>query len=144
RPGLRRRLRDRGARGLPRPGDGAARDPEQQVHPARHPHLHLRPDADGQRAGPVVLTSEISNLKSEIRMPLYRSQSSQRRIPPPEPVSLSREILERIERVREYHQASKHTYEQVQTAQQTALLDWDNKPSAYRTFADHPRTPLPT
>src|SRR5204862_493690 len=79
-----------------------------------------------------------------IRMPLYRSQSSQRRIPPPEPVSLSREILERIERVREYHQASKHTYEQVQAAQQTALLDWDNKPSAYRTFPGHPRTLLPT
>ena len=31
-------------------------------------------------------------------MPLYRSQSSARRIPPPEPVALSREILERIER----------------------------------------------
>src|SRR4051812_4889725 len=77
-------------------------------------------------------------------MPLYRSQSSQRRVPPPEPVSLSREILDRIDRVREYHQASKHTYEQVQAAQQTAQLDWDNKPNAYRTFADQPRTLLPT
>lgn len=77
-------------------------------------------------------------------MPLYRSQSSSRRIPPPEPVSLSREILERIERVREYHHVSKHTYEQVQTAQQAGGLDWDNKPSPYRTFTEFPKTPLPT
>ena len=55
RPGLRRRVRDRRAEGLPRPGDGAARDAEQQVHPARHADLHVRADADGERAGPVVL-----------------------------------------------------------------------------------------
>jgi SagB-type dehydrogenase family enzyme len=57
---------------------------------------------------------------------------------------LSREILERIERVFDYHQSSKHTYEQVQAAQQTLTLDWDNRPNPYRTFGDYPRTPLPT
>jgi SagB-type dehydrogenase family enzyme len=76
-------------------------------------------------------------------MPLYRSQSSQRRVAP-EPVALSREILERIERVHDYHQASKHTYAQVQAAQQNASLDWDNKPNPYRTFAEFPKTALPT
>jgi chlorite dismutase len=47
RPGFRRRVRDRGAEGFRRPRDGAARDAEQQVHPARHADLHLRADADG-------------------------------------------------------------------------------------------------
>jgi len=59
-------------------------------------------------------------------------------------VALSREILERIERVRDYHQASKHTYDQVQAAQQGWALDWDNKPSPYRTFPEFPKTALPT
>src|SRR4051794_9908769 len=77
-------------------------------------------------------------------MPLYRSQSSARRIPPPEPVALSREILERIDRVFDYHQSSKHTYEQVQVAQQTLALDGQNNPTPYRTFVESPRTPLPT
>lgn len=77
-------------------------------------------------------------------MPLYRSQSSSRRVAPPEPVALSREILERIDRVHDYHNASKHTYAQVQAAQQTFALDWDNKPNPYRVFADRPRTALPT
>ena len=76
-------------------------------------------------------------------MALFRSQSSARRVAP-EPAALSREILERIDRVHDYHQASKHTYAQVQAAQQNWALDWDNKPSPYRTFADFPRTPLPT
>ena len=34
------------------------RDAEQQVHPPRHADLHLHPDADGERAGPVVLRQE--------------------------------------------------------------------------------------
>jgi SagB-type dehydrogenase family enzyme len=76
-------------------------------------------------------------------MPLYRSQSASRRVPPPEPVALSREILERIDRVRDYHKASKYTYEQVQAAQQTIALDWDNKPNPYRIFPEYPKTPLP-
>src|SRR5207237_10515226 len=33
---------------------------------------------------------------------------------------------------------------QVPAAQQTAAPDWDNRPSACRTFADYPRTPVPT
>lgn len=77
-------------------------------------------------------------------MPLYRSQSHSRRVPPPEPVSLSREILERIDRVKDYHRASKHTYEQVQAAQASASIEWDNKPDPYRTFREFPKTPLPT
>jgi SagB-type dehydrogenase family enzyme len=75
-------------------------------------------------------------------LPLYRSQT--RRTPPPEPAVLSREILERIDRVHDYHRASKHTYAAVQAAQQSAVLDWDNKPNVYRTFPGCPKTALPT
>ena len=76
-------------------------------------------------------------------MPLYRSQT--RRTPPPEPaVQLSREIVERIERVQDYHRASTHTYAAVQAAQQSGALDWDNKPNPYRSFVNSAKTPLPT
>ena len=58
------------------------------------------------------------------------------------PVTLPRDILERVERVHEYHQASKHTYESVRA--ELEVLDAANRPSPYRVFADHPKTPLPT
>ena len=32
----------------------------------------------------------------------------------------------------------------MQAAQQNVALDWDNKPNPYRTFADYPKTALPT
>lgn len=75
-------------------------------------------------------------------MPLYRSQT--RRPTTEEPVQLPREILERIDRVCDYHRASKHTYAAVEAARQSLSLDWPNKPSPYRTFEKFPRTALPT
>ena len=58
---------------------------------------------------------------------------------------LSREILDRIERVFEYHQSSKHTYDAVQAqAARQGPVDWTTQPSPYRTFADFPKVPLPS
>ena len=54
---------------------------------------------------------------------------------------MPREILDRIERVREYHNASKHTYASVRTSPHK--LDWPNQPGAFRVFADHPKIELP-
>lgn len=57
------------------------------------------------------------------------------------PVVLPREIIERIERVFDYHQSSKHTYQSVRASRPG--LDWDNQPSPYRTFGSFPKVELP-
>ena len=48
-------------------------------------------------------------------MALFRSQGGRPGVPEPA-LNLSREILDRIERVHDYHDASKHTYDAVQAA----------------------------
>lgn len=57
-------------------------------------------------------------------------------------MTLPREILDRVDRVYDYHVASKHTYESVRTGPRD--LDWANQPSPYRTFENFPKVPLPT
>ncbi len=54
---------------------------------------------------------------------------------------LPREILERVDRVADYHASSKHTYQSVRGPRPP--LDWANHPSPYRTFASHPKMELP-
>lgn len=77
-------------------------------------------------------------------MPLYRSQA-RRPVAPEAAVHLSREILDRIERVFDYHQASKHTYDAVQAqAAKQGPIDWSTQPSPYRSFDNFPKIPLPS
>jgi SagB-type dehydrogenase family enzyme len=54
---------------------------------------------------------------------------------------MPREILDRIERVRDYHNSSKHTYASVRTSPHK--LDWPNRPSPFRVFDNHPKVDLP-
>src|SRR3954465_9826979 len=76
-------------------------------------------------------------------MPLYRSQS-RRPVVPEAAVHLSKEILDRIERVFEYHQTSKHTYDAVQAqAAKQGPIDWATQPSPYRTYDSFPKVALP-
>ena len=57
-------------------------------------------------------------------------------------VPLPRDVLERAERVLEYHRASKHTYESIRRlAPQTEL---SGQPKSYSTFPGLPRQSLPT
>src|SRR4051812_50224577 len=58
------------------------------------------------------------------------------------PAQMPREIVERIERVREYHESTKHSYESVRL--NPNKLDAANVPCAFRTFPDHPKVELPT
>jgi SagB-type dehydrogenase family enzyme len=77
-------------------------------------------------------------------MPLYRSQT-RRPVAPEAAVHLSREILDRIERVADYHQSSKHTYDAVRAeAAKQGPIDWTTQPSPYRTFDAFPKVPLPS
>lgn len=55
---------------------------------------------------------------------------------------LPRDILERVERVMDYHRHSKLTPQSVR--EHPTVLDQAIKPSPYRNFADHPRMALPT
>ncbi len=57
-------------------------------------------------------------------------------------MKLPQEILERVDRVYEYHQRSKHTYDSVRVP--GVDLDWKNQPSPYRVFPDLPKVSLPT
>jgi hypothetical protein len=57
------------------------------------------------------------------------------------PAAMPREIDERIERDRDYHTSSKHTYHSVRSNPHT--LDWANRPSPFRVFANHPKLDLP-
>jgi SagB-type dehydrogenase family enzyme len=57
-------------------------------------------------------------------------------------MKLPREILDRVDRVYDYHVRSKHTYESVRIP--GFELDWKNQPSPYRVFPDFPRVSLPT
>jgi SagB-type dehydrogenase family enzyme len=57
------------------------------------------------------------------------------------PAEMPREILDRIQRVREYHESSKHTYASVRTNQHA--LDWSTQPSPFRIFREHPKVDLP-
>lgn len=57
-------------------------------------------------------------------------------------VTLPREILERVERVLEYHQSTKHTYESVR--QLTPRAQLSDQPGAYRTYPGLPKVSLPT
>ena len=77
-------------------------------------------------------------------MPLYRSQT-RRPVAPEAAVNLSRQILDRIERVTDYHQSSKHTYDAVRTeAAKQGPVDWATQPSPYRTFDAFPKVALPS
>lgn len=58
------------------------------------------------------------------------------------PAALPREILDRIDRVRDYHWASKHTYQSVRGNPHKP--DPVNQPSPFRLFPDHPKVDLPT
>jgi SagB-type dehydrogenase family enzyme len=58
------------------------------------------------------------------------------------PAVMPQEIVERIERVREYHESTKHSYESVRL--NPNKLDAANQPSAFRLFTDHPKVDLPT
>jgi SagB-type dehydrogenase family enzyme len=57
------------------------------------------------------------------------------------PAEMPREILDRIQRVREYHESTKHTYASVRTNQHA--LDWSTQPSPFRIFREHPKVELP-
>jgi SagB-type dehydrogenase family enzyme len=57
------------------------------------------------------------------------------------PAEMPREILDRIQRVREYHESTKHTYASVRQNQHA--LDWATQPSPFRIFRDHPKVDLP-
>src|SRR4051812_7860641 len=54
---------------------------------------------------------------------------------------MPREILDRIQRIREYHDSTKHTYASVRANPQT--LDWSTQPSPFRIFREHPKVELP-
>ena len=58
------------------------------------------------------------------------------------PAAMPREILDRIDRVAEYHRASKHTYHSVRTNPHKP--DLANQPSPFRVFPDCPKVDLPT
>jgi SagB-type dehydrogenase family enzyme len=59
-----------------------------------------------------------------------------------EAVTLPHDILERVEQVLAYHQATKHTYESVRAlSPRTTLSD---QPAPYRTFPGLPKVSLPT
>jgi SagB-type dehydrogenase family enzyme len=63
----------------------------------------------------------------------------------PEPaLNLSREILDRVERVHDYHDASKHTYDAVQAALANTSFDFAARPNPYRVFNGFPKVALPT
>jgi SagB-type dehydrogenase family enzyme len=55
--------------------------------------------------------------------------------------SVPREIFDRIERIADYHNSTKHTYASVRANQQK--LDWSSQPKPFRVFADHPKVDLP-
>lgn len=57
-------------------------------------------------------------------------------------VALPRDILERVSRVLEYHQASKHTYESVRALKPHTELS--TQPAPVRTFPGLPKIALPT
>lgn len=54
---------------------------------------------------------------------------------------MPREILDRIQRVREYHESTKHTYASVRT--NPHALDWSTQPNPFRIFREHPKVDLP-
>src|SRR5215469_7150786 len=59
-----------------------------------------------------------------------------------EAIALPHDILERVEQVLMYHNATKHTYESVRAlSPRTNLSD---QPSPYRTFPALPKLSLPT
>lgn len=57
-------------------------------------------------------------------------------------VGLPRDVVDRVERVLEYHRASKHTPESVRLLTPRASLS--GQPSPYQTFSGLPKTALPT
>ena len=57
-------------------------------------------------------------------------------------VPLPRDVLERVERVLEYHRLGKHTHESVRLLKPQMALS--SQPSPYRTFPDMPKVTLPT
>ncbi|MFI5380066.1 MAG: SagB family peptide dehydrogenase [Tepidisphaerales bacterium] len=56
-------------------------------------------------------------------------------------IELSPETLERVGRVFDYHNLTKHTRESVRKSPYE--VDWENQPSRFRTFDDLPRIELP-
>jgi SagB-type dehydrogenase family enzyme len=58
------------------------------------------------------------------------------------PAEMPREIVERVERIREYHASTLHTYESVRL--NPNKLDWSTRPSPFREFPDHPKVDLPS
>ena len=59
-----------------------------------------------------------------------------------EVVTLPRDIIERAERVLDYHRSSKHTPQSIRQIKPATELS--GRPNAVRTFCDHPRISLPT
>lgn len=57
----------------------------------------------------------------------------------PEPVHLPKHVIQRARRVLEYHAASKHARGQ----EDTRPVDWQDPPSPYRIFYEHPQVDLP-
>src|SRR3954464_2249725 len=63
------------------------------------------------------------------------SRAGRRKHAVPEgPVVFPQDVVERIERVARYHNASKHNYHSVREAR--PALDWANHPSPYCEFLD--------
>lgn len=59
-----------------------------------------------------------------------------------QPASLSKDVLERVERVLDFHRTSKLSYAGVR--QHPHNLDWANRPSPFRVFSGQRRVQLPT
>src|SRR6266446_6457690 len=57
-------------------------------------------------------------------------------------VTLPRDILDRVERVLDYHQATKHSYDSVRRLTPRSQLS--DQPSPYRTYPGLPKVALPT
>lgn len=57
------------------------------------------------------------------------------------PELLPRAILDRVQRILDYHEVSKHSYDSVRNDKRE--LDLANHPSPFRTFDRHPKVPLP-
>src|SRR5688572_2672086 len=89
------------------------------------------------RGGAYAVTPSVDPRSPKSVARRLRRSRKEKRAPAPMP----REIVERIERVREYHAASKHTYASVRTNPQK--VEWSEQPSPFRIFEAHPKVDLP-
>ena len=57
-------------------------------------------------------------------------------------ITLPQDVLDRVERVLEYHESTKHTYDSVRA--DPIKPDPQNQPYEFRVFEERPKIPLPT